>query len=193
MRIFLITPKDRRFNQRYLDALKMCASSLKDFYRNEMGGKTFVLNNPIVDTLTGLHNADWYNADNGSSSGTMPRFYAFYNTLNEMKQLLGNDFNTNLYMNAVYVAAPGDGAGIPGFCAMGDQDLDGLLGINPSDNRIGRWIGGSGHEWGHGFGLPHPTDPEEQSALMGFGYLEYPNTFLLPADKAVLNGSMFFR
>lgn len=193
VRIFLITPTDRSFNQDYYDAIKMCALNLQGYYGEQMDGKTFILNNPMIDTLKGLHSYSWYNQYNGAFSGSDPRFYGYYNTFYELQQVIGSDLNISLYMNAVYVAAPGGGAGSPGLCALGDQDLDGLLGTNPTDGNINRWIGGSGHEWGHGFGLNHPADPNALPALMGPGLYNYPNCVLLLEDKNILNGSLFFK
>lgn len=192
VRIFLITPTDRAFNQKYYEALKMCASNLQNWYRQQMSGKTFVLNNPIIDTLRGTHTYDWYNQYNGAYSGTNPRNYGYNNTLYEVQQVIGKDLDINLYMNAIYVAAPEGGAGSKGFCALGDQDLNGLLGINPTNGNINRWIGGSGNVWGLGFGLQNPPGQEPQ-ALMWSGLYNYPNCILLQADKDVLNNSNFFK
>ncbi|MDB5152679.1 MAG: Carbohydrate binding family 6 [Mucilaginibacter sp.] len=191
VRIFLITPTDRAFNQKYYDAIKMCALNLQSWYKQQMGGKTFTLNNPMIEILQGKHNYAWYNQYNDTYSGTDPRFYGFYNTLYEIQQVIGT-LNTTLYMNAIYVAAPGGGAGSTGLCALGDQDLDGLLGINPTDPNVNRWIGGSGHEWGHGFGLAHPAN-QDPNALMWTGYGIYPNCVLLQEDKDILNVSLFFK
>lgn len=191
VRIFLITPTDRQFNQKYYDVLKTTALHLQSWYKQQMGGKTFVLNNPMIDTLRGKHSYNWYNQYNGTYSGTDPRFYGFNNTLYEIQQVIGTlDFH--LYLNAVYVAAPGGGAGSTGICALGDQDLDGLLGINQSDLNVNRWIGGSGHEWGHGFGLSHPEN-QDGNAIMWTGYTVFPNCYLLQADKDILNTNKLFK
>jgi PKD repeat protein len=191
--VYLITPKDNQFNPNYYNALKNEATNLQTWYKSQMGNnKTFVLNPLILDTLRGLHNSAWYNSNNGSISGTDPRFYGYYNTFNEMQQQLGSRFNTSNYVFFVYVAAPGDGAGAAGFCAMGDQDLKGLLGQNSENLNPNRWIGGGGHELGHSFGLPHP-DNQNGQALMWTGYLTYPNCILQQTDKDILNASTFFR
>ena len=191
--VYLITPRDNKFNSDYYKALKNATTNIQSWYKTQMGNnKTFVLNPLIVDTLTGLHDSTWYNSNNGSISGTDPRFYAFYNTLNDLQQLLGSAFNTTNYAYFVYVAAPGGGAGIPGFCAMGDQDLKGLLGTNPENPNPNRWIGGGGHELGHAFGLPHPDNMNDQ-AIMWTGYLIYPDCILQQSDRDILNASPFFR
>jgi PKD repeat protein len=190
VRIFLITPTDKPFNQAYYDILKATALNIQAYYKTQMGGKTFTLNDPVVDTLRGLHTYAWYNSDNGASiSGTDPRFYGYYNTLYEISKIITT--NTTLYTYVFYVAAPGGGAGATGQAALGDQDLDGLL--SEVNNPVKRWIGGSAHEWGHAFGLPHP-DNQLGNALMWTGYLTYPgNCILQQADKDILNASKFFK
>jgi PKD repeat protein len=191
--VYLITPKDNQFNPDYYNALKNETITLQAWYKSQMGNnKTFVLNPLVLDTLRGLHNNVWYNSNNGSISGTDPRFYAVNNTRYEMQQLLGSRFNTSDYVFFVYVAAPGDGAGSMGFCAMGDQDLKGLLGQNTDNLDPNRWIGGGGHELGHAFGLNHPDNLNEQ-AIMWTGYAIYPNCILQQNDKDILNASPFFR
>jgi hypothetical protein len=55
-------------------------------------------------------------------------------------------------------------------------------------------MGGLAHELGHTFGLPHPVPcpgGSSDSAEMCLGYITYPNTYLLPADKAILDASPF--
>lgn len=191
--VYLITPRNAAFNQNYYDALKSCALSLQAWYKTQMGNnKTFILSPQVLDTLKGLHDSQWYNSYNDTYSGTDPRFYAYRNTLYEMKQILGQNFDLSTYTYFVYVAAPGGGAGSLGFCAMGDQDLKGLLGQNPENLNPNRWIGGGGHELGHAFGLNHPAN-QNFEAIMWTGYLTYPNCILQNEDKNILNASIFFR
>ncbi|MGJ7033616.1 PKD domain-containing protein [Niabella hirudinis] len=190
--VYLITPRDKKFNQRYYDILKSTVLDLQAWYKLQLGNnKTFVTNPMILDTLTGLHDSVWYNSP-GPNSGDNPRFYGYQNTFYEMTQLLGSNFNTTNYVYFVYVAAPGGGAGSTGFCAMGDQDLKGLLGENPEWWDHKRWIGGGGHELGHALGLPHPVN-ENTQALMWSGYSLYPNCILQQQDKDLLNASPFIR
>jgi len=190
--VYLVTPNNRAFNQAYYNVLKATVLDLQSWYKQQMGGKTFTLNPLVVDTIKGLHNYDWYNSYNGTFSGTDPRFYGYQNTFYEMQQRLGSQLNTTKYTYLVYVAAPGGGAGTKGFCAMGDQDLKGLLGQNPEWLDPKRWIGGGGHELGHAFGLPHPAN-ENFNALMWSGYSAYPNCILQKEDKDILNASPFFK
>lgn len=189
VRVFLITPTDKPFNQAYYNIVKETALNIQAWYKVQMSGKTFTLNNPIVDTIRGLHNYAWYNSNNGAAiSGTDPRFYGYYNTIYEISKIINT--NTNNYTYMFYVAAPGGGAGAKGLATLGDQDLDGLL--SEVNMPTKRWIGGSAHEWGHAFGLAHP-DNQSGTALMWTGYTIYPNCILQQADKNILNNSKFFK
>lgn len=190
---YLITPKDNKFNAAYYNAVFSATLNLQSWYKSQMGNnKTFALNKLVIDTVTGLHDSIWYNNYNGSYSGTDPRYYGFYNTYYEVQQILGNRFNTSKYTYFVFVAAPGGGAGAKGFCAFGDQDLKGLLGINSENLNPNRWIGGDGHELGHAFGLQHPSN-QNGLALMWTGYLTYPNCILQQEDKNILNANPIFK
>src|ERR1700674_2254479 len=63
--VYLITPSDQKFNPQYYTGVKTCALSLQNWYKIQMGGKSFIMNPVVVDTLTGLHNSSWYNSNNG--------------------------------------------------------------------------------------------------------------------------------
>jgi hypothetical protein len=188
VRIFLVTPQGETLNPDYVAAIKMCALNLQSWYKTQMDGKTFTLTDAVVQTVQGQHNYTWYNQNNGSISGTDPRFYGWYNTLNDIKGIIGSEFDSPYFINVVYVAAYFEGSGAAGYTALGDPDLKGLLG--ESSEPVNRWIGGSGHEWGHAFGLPHP--PNADNSLMWTGYTIYPNSFLRQDDKDKLNASKFF-
>ncbi len=188
VRIFLVTPRGQTLNNDYVNAIKMCALNLQSWYKSQMAGKTFSLTDAVVETVNSQNDYAWFNQYNGTISGTDPRYYGWYNTLNDIKNIVGSSFDSPFYINIVYVAAFFEGAGGQNYAALGDADLKGLLG--QSSEPVNRWIGGSGHEWGHAFGLPHP--PSADNSLMWTGYTIYPSTFLRQDDKDKLNVSKFF-
>ena len=192
MRVLYIIPADPAFNREYYNAVKKAGPALQKWYKVQMDGKTFQFSKPIIETFQSDKPAAWFNTYNGAISGNLEQFYFFYNSFNETVRLLNNtyDFSKNVF--TVYVDAYGQtGAGVPGFCTMPENDLKGLSGLMPEP--INRWIGGWGHELGHTFGLPHPNGhPDWNTALMGSGYLVYPNSLLLESDMHTLLNSGFF-
>jgi hypothetical protein len=185
--IYLITPTDQKFNPQYYAAVKSCALSLQNWYKIQMDGKSFVMNPVVVDTLTGLHNSSWYNSNNGPSiSGNT--VYAYHNTLYEMHQLLGSNFDSTHFTYLVYVPSDFPEETIPkGLGVEGLADLQGLIGQNQN-----LWIGVGGHALGHAFGLPEVAI-ENSQAIMSTGYSKYPNCILQQPEKDSLNASPFFK
>jgi hypothetical protein len=185
--VYLITPTDQKFDPQYYTAVKSCALSLQNWYKVQMGGKSFIMNPVVVDTLTGLHNASWYNSNNGPSiSGN--DIYAYYNTKYEMQELLGANFDTTRYTYFVFVASDFPDETIPtGLAAEGLSNLQGLAGKYPNFS-----IGAAGHALGHAFGLPEVSVVNSQ-AIMSTGYPQYPDCILQQPEKDSLNSSPFFK
>jgi hypothetical protein len=183
---YLITPTDKKFNAQYYTAVKSAALSLQTWYKNQMGNKTFTLNPGVVDTLSGLHEAAWYNAYNGDSiSGSSS--YSYHNTLYDIQQLLGSRFNTTNFDYFVFVDADFPDETIPrGLAAEGLGTLSGIAGQYPNSS-----IGAAGHALGHSFGLPEVA-VVNPNAIMSTGYPQYPNCILQQPEKDSLNASPFF-
>ncbi len=185
--VYYITPTDKTFNADYYSGIKACALSLQNWYKDQMGnGKTFLLNPVVVDTLTGLHNSAWFNSNNGpdiSGSGG----YAYHNTLYEIKQLLGTNFNITNNLYFVFVASDFPDETIPrGLAAEGLSEITRLAGSNPNQA-----VGDAGHALGHAFGLPE-VNVINPNAIMSTGYPQYPNCVLQQPEKDSLNASPFF-
>jgi len=192
VRIIYLVPSDKTLKQNYIDAAKNCITQLTTWYKGALGSnKTFHVNdNFVVETIQSSHNAAWFNANNGASSGTSADFYFYQNTKNDVKALLGSGYDETKYIYLVYVDAQGKtGAGAIGFTAMPENDLLGLTG--QMSEGVPRWIGGAAHELGHAFGMPHP-DNQNPNALMWTGYTLYPTCILQDADKTILNANKFF-
>ena len=183
--VYLVTPTDASFNPQYYTAVKSCVLSLQTWYKAQMGNKTFTLNPVVVDTLTGLHNSSWYNSDNGLPLGG---YGPYYNTLYEMHQLLGANYDSTHYTYFVYVAADFPEVTIPrGLAVEGLGIIAGLTSKSPNFS-----IGASGHALGHAFGLPEPAGIENPDAIMSSGYPHYPNCIFTQAEKDSLNATPFF-
>jgi hypothetical protein len=158
---------------------------LKDWYKNQLG-KTFILNPVIIDTLSGLHDAIWYDSNNGDSIGYAGDAHAYFNIKYELKQLLGSRYDTTAYRYFAFVDSDFPEQTLPGSLGVeGQIALEGLTGSNANS-----WKGSSAHAIGHAFGL-YDCNPPNADDLMSNGRWKYPNCTILPAEKDSLNISPF--
>ncbi|MFZ1387810.1 MAG: hypothetical protein WBP46_08435 [Thiolinea sp.] len=203
VRTVYIVPSDKVYNPIYEDGIKRAVMHLQDFYLKEMGnGKTFFSNSPIVEVFKSQHSSLVF-------SNTM-----WSTAIDEAKKNFNATWNDPLNRWLLFVdadvACDGEGiGGTQGFAVLGANDLRGLSGEKQiynceRDKNVpqftpGRWVGGLGHELGHSWLLPHPsecdpimTDQCPAKTLMYLGYQTYPETFLLESNKVILNNSSFF-
>ncbi len=200
VRVIYLVPSDRKQHVEYQKAIEECVVHLQQWYASQMDGKTFRLNDPIVEVHQSTQAADWFNT-NKPPNDTDQKHYTTYNAVNELCQSTGFEFKkdslpvTHADSNTVwliYIDAPGGtGAGDDGFAVLPQHDLRGLVGASSDGSPIRRWIGGSGHELGHGFGLVHPAD-DPPTAIMKRAYSVYPDCELTLQDKYALSQSPFF-
>jgi hypothetical protein len=162
-----------------------------------------------VELVPTPHDAAWY-----STNPAGPFDVSFFNNVvTDAFALTGAQFfdpqNTWVFYIDSDPACGQLAGGTSGVAVLTANDLRGLAGepnvpacpTDPPDTAgFCRWVGGLGHELGHAFGLPHPPGCEDtnttlvcpSNALMWLGYITYPETFLLDADKALLQQSPFF-
>lgn len=191
-------------------AIMRTALHIQAWYQNQMGftkpppgstqqpmGKTFYLGPRIATVYFRPHPSIWYSTHD---TGGDHRGWYWENTLQDLYDACKGGFGTPYDDWVVYVDADpapdqyagGTTSGGSGVCVMGAKDIASLRGVDPDWTQC-RGIGGSGHEFGHTFGLPHPPPgPDFGRAIMGTGYGIYPSCVLLPSDKATLNASPFF-
>jgi hypothetical protein len=212
VRVVYLVPSDKQERPEYTAAIKNAMRSIQDFYRQQgTDGKTFQLDDRMVEVYKTPHTAAWYAENNAS---TLSPFVVWSNAFSDaLSQIPGfrTDGNTDwvVYVDADYpckwqnVTQHG-GGGIPGLTIMPAPDLRGLAGETPNLECLGanppqissfqqyRWIGGLAHEFGHSLGLPHPPGCDQNlttcdySALMWTGFYEFPNTYLRADEKAIL-------
>jgi hypothetical protein len=193
VRFVYLVSKDRSINKDYLNSIESAAINVQKFYYDKLDGSTFKLNYPIVEVLKSDKAANFFYSN---PSDQNPDNWGFFNTYNEVKRILGNEFNDLNSTWVIYSDGPGDkGRGIPGFCVMPENDLIGLIGKHHDQPKKERWIGGLAHELGHAFGLGHPKDTENHgSAIMWSGFYDaYPDeAYFTLEDKNILSKSAFF-
>lgn len=207
VRVVYLIPEDRPLVAAYEKALRSAIESLRMWFGNETGGPTFALSDPVVDVVRTPNTASWY-AEHPADPD--PSLWFFRNVTHEAFALLGASFDDPENVWLLYVDAdPACGQRVGGtshVAVLPANDLRGLAGraqvaTCPGEAieqaPVPRWIGGMGHELGHALGLSHPPGCDEGApgcqdrALMFYGYLRYPSTFLLPAEVAALRASPF--
>jgi hypothetical protein len=210
VRIIYLVPADGVVRDDYKDRLNAAAEHLQIWTRNEMGdGTTFSLKRRPVEVIQTSHVASWYSTN---PSGEFVVWF-WNNVLVDAFALTGANFNDPNNTWAFYIDADPDCGqlvgGTSGVALLPANDLRGLAGETnippcfgepPDTAGVCRWVGGLGHELGHAFGLRHPAACEDSdpasvcpaNTLLWFGYITYPQTFLLETDKQTLAQSPFF-
>ncbi|HVT57012.1 MAG TPA: hypothetical protein VHR45_01315 [Thermoanaerobaculia bacterium] len=200
--IYLV-PSDTAAKPAYAFAVRNAVLDLQSWYQRQMGGITFRLADPVVQTITLPHPAAFYAT--GDSLG-------FWNsTLHDAFALTGGGFfdpsNVWLFYADADPACGQATGGTSGVALVPANDLRGLSGETTKDGcggppgnqyPVSRWIGGLGHEAGHAFNLPHPPGCDtgqascDSKALMWLGFYDYPDTYLNAAEIDQLKHSPFF-
>lgn len=171
VRVFWLRPKDVPYDQKVVDGITRVMKETQRYYKQEVG-KTFTLNDPVVEVCVGEHTRLWYETD--SSITTDPYFRPGFNMIAELKRRYGViEPNDPRYVIVGMISAEGNGAGGfggNGWVGLTKHDVDGAAGINGDMNR---WYGGMIHEIGHAFGLPDSTYTD--GTPMSASFYSYPN------------------
>ena len=191
VRTVYLIPSDATANPSYEQAIAGALGDLQDWYADQLGGSTFALHDPVVESFVTPHPSAFY----ATNPNGEPFLWFWNNVISDAFSLTGAHFADPAHAWIFYIdaePAPGQigGAGTTGVAVLPQHDLLGLIGAQPEP--VSRWVGGLGHELGHAFGLPHPESCDQGlpscpfDTLMYLGYLTYPDTYLLPDDKAHL-------
>lgn len=146
--MFYLLPNDVAFDQRYPDGIGNVMLEAQAFFKEKLG-KTFRLNDPIVEVVEGEHEQKWYEE---TQNGGDRYWWAAANAQQEIWDRF--DLPDNRWMGVSLVSAEGEGAGggaSGGWVLLPGHDADGGAGY-PAQKA--RWVGGMVHELGHAFGLP---------------------------------------
>ncbi len=193
VRIVYLVSADREEKPVFTAAIEHAIRDLQKWYSKQLDGPTFRLSDPVVEVVKSREKGGWFY---GNPNGRDKDNWGFNNALHEAKRLVGARFNDPNYIWVIYSDGPGNrGRGGNGVTVLPEDDLLGLVGKHPKQKNKLRWIAGLGHEVGHAFGLPHPSDTKKDAdALMWTGiYGKYPDkTYLTDQDKKILRRSPFF-
>ena len=185
---YLVTPTDKTFNADYYRAIKSALLAIQDYYKGQMGGKTFTLNPVVLDTISADHNSAWFTQDNGPTISGTAGVKSYHNTFYEMNSLLGARFDTTHITYIAWVVADFPDETIPrGLAAEGMPNITGLIAKSPNP-----WRGAAAHALAHAFGVPEPLQPDP-NGLMSEGYPHFPNCVLESFEKDTLNHTPFFK
>jgi hypothetical protein len=189
VRFVYLVSQDRTYNAEYAKAIEKAAIDVQAWYKKQLNGYTFKLNSPVVEVAYSDKETAYFNGKDKPSAG----YFVVLAEVNRLLQARQSDPN---YVWVIYSDAPDhSGRGGGGVCIMPENDLIGLIGQSTKYPDIKRWYGGLGHEIGHAFGLPHPSDTKKyEDAIMWTGmYFKYPDQcYLTESDKEILNQSSFF-
>ncbi|MFI5890147.1 RICIN domain-containing protein [Actinoplanes sp. NPDC051513] len=183
VRVFWLRPSDVPFDQRYPDGIAAVLAEAQRYYRQELG-RTFALNNPVVEVVTGDQVRSWY--ENTPNCGEK-YWWTVCNMQTELRRKFGLGAPDSRWINVGEISAEGDGAGGGGgngWVILSGHDADGAAGINGAMNR---WYGGMVHELGHALGLPDSSSTD--GTPMSASFYNYPNTHFSTAQKSqILSG-----
>ncbi|MDQ7908236.1 cellulose-binding domain-containing protein [Phytohabitans sp. ZYX-F-186] len=183
VRVYWLKPTDVAYDQRYPDGIANVMREAQRYYRQELG-RTFTLNNPVVEVVNGDHPRSWYeNTPNGNEC----YWWVVFNMQQELMRKLSLRAPDPRWINVGEISAEAScsgGGGGGGWVILSGHDADGGAGINGPMNR---WYGGMVHELGHAFGLPDSTSTD--GTPMSASFYDYPNTHFSQAQKdRILSG-----
>ncbi|WP_425154839.1 Ig-like domain-containing protein [Candidatus Palauibacter sp.] len=201
-------PNDRPFNADYSAAIREALEDLQLWYMEQLGGKTYVLFDSIPAPCEMAEDHDYY--DDGGFPRVWIETQAAVQECDAVEDgaVIEGGAESHVWIIFADILEPrcsqlGLGRGGLGLAILGAHDLRGLT--DPSWNHcdfgvfgVGRWIGGLGHELGHGFGLVHPPGCDEglptcdHAALMHLGFVTWPSTYLRGTEKASLLTTPYF-
>lgn len=183
VRVFWLHPSDVAADTIHPDGIAKVMKEVQRYYKQELG-KTFTLNNPVVEVVTGQRPRSYY--ENTPQWGEK-YWYSVANMQIELLDRFKLNAPDNRWILVGEISAEGDGAGGGGgngWVILSQHDADGAAGIGGDMNR---WYGGMAHELGHALGLPDSTSTD--GTPMSGSFYGYPNTHFSEAQKnGILNG-----
>jgi hypothetical protein len=185
VRVFYLYPSDVTFDPKYPDGIAKVMVDAQAFFKKSLG-KTFSLNDPIVEVVKGEKPRTFY--ENTSTSWGDKYYWSIQNMVNELVRRMGVTYPDSRWMIVGEVSAEGDGAGgagNSGWVMLSGHDADGAAGYPANSNR---WVGGMVHELGHAFQLPDSSSTD--GTCMSASFYQYPNCVFTQNQKdRIFNGA----
>ena len=177
VRVFWLRPTDVPFDQRYPDGIAAVVLEAQRFYQQELG-RTFTVNDPVVQVVDGDHTANWYSTTPGSNPND-DYWWALENAQEEIQRKFDLRRPDSRWKIIVEVSAVGNGGGGSGWVGLTSHDADGAAGLR--NEPMSRWYGGMIHEMGHMFGLPDSSSTD--GTPMSASFYEYPDCHFSDSQK----------
>ena len=187
VKVVYLVPSDRSPRRDFPKSAQRAVASVQRWYFDRLG-KTFELDDPLVETVRTLHPESWYAASAGQRDDREALWSA---AVHEAFTLTGASYDDPKHTWIYFLDA--DVPGIPaqgtsGIALLLRRDISRLLGAEPKCVAAGTIA----HELGHAFGLKHPRQcdshekpdsaPECESVSYLGGY-QFPNSTFLPRER----------
>lgn len=201
VRILYVSPRDRPFRPVFSEGISKAILDVQSWFRNQLEGLTFQLYSATPEWCGMPLDSHYYS-----------RGHAWKKVMDGVQHCFPVAWNSDsvwvLYVDVdESCEEPHElGRGGSGIVMVPAWDLRGLANPGayytcdkgPYKGPIGRWYGGLTHEIAHAVGVPHPPGCDaglatcDSNAMMWWGYVEYPDTYLRVDEKEILMRSPFF-
>ena len=106
VRAVYLVSRDRKVEPAYEQAIELAIKDLQGWYARQLRGRTFTLNERIVEVARSAQSAEWFYSH---VTGTNPEQWGYDNALAEASRLVGARLHDPNFVWVIYSDGPGDG------------------------------------------------------------------------------------